>query len=157
MAKYNPPTLLGDGAYKLVSATVSGVLYEKWTAFWDAKAITAPWVEIYPMTWRPVRLHLRRAGSTSSRTRSSPTRRYQALNSSQYGHYVFIPPPYKQESLVLHLADYPLGILQVRQALEYVIQRDQADPARHGWRARSRTRRRRSPDGINDFDVEPTT
>ena len=50
IAKYNPPTLLGDGAYKLVSANVSGALYEKWTGFWDAKAISAPWVQIYPMT-----------------------------------------------------------------------------------------------------------
>ena len=71
----------------------------------------------------------------------------QQLNSSQYGHYVFIPSAVQEESLLPHLADYPLGILQVRQALEYIIQRARADPS-STWAALScRTRRPCTPTG----------
>ena len=78
------------------------------------------------------------------------------LSSSQNGAYVFIPSPVQQESLVLHLADYPLGILQVRQALEYTVSRTkltQLDmggtypgPAHFGPRRDQRLQRSQLPD-----------
>ena len=154
LAKYNPTTLDGNGAYKLVSATRSGVLYEKSSTFWDANTISAPWVQIYPMDLSD---HLRRqrdrpdrlpAGQRSTRTLRSPE-----LNHSQYGHYVFIPSAVQEESLLPHLADYPLGILQVRQALEYVIQRGKVTELDMGG-ALVQNPPTPYPDGINDFEAD---
>jgi peptide/nickel transport system substrate-binding protein len=74
------------------------------------------------------------------------------LNSSQYGHYVFVPSAVQQESLVLHLADYPLGILQVRQALEYAIDRPKLTQLDMGGTL-IQDPPTPAPDGINDFEA----
>lgn len=150
LIKFNPPTLLGDGAYKLVSATVSGVLYEKWTGFWDAKAITAPWVEVYPMQLSTQFGSLETGRIDLQQDTQFTDPEVQQLDSSKYGHYVFIPSAVQVESLAPHLADYPLGILQVRQALEYVINRDQLVQADMGGKL-VQDPPQKYPDGINDF------
>jgi peptide/nickel transport system substrate-binding protein len=151
LAKYNPTTLVGNGAYKLVSATVSGVLYQKSSTFWDANKISAPWVEIYPMDLSTIY-----GSNLSGRIDFQQASQYtdpqvQALNSSEFGHYVFVPSPVQEESIVLHLADYPLGILQVRQALEYVIQRGRVTQLDMGG-ALEQNPPTPYPDGINDFE-----
>ncbi len=153
IAKYNPPTLLGDGAYKLVSANVSGTLYEKWTGFWDAKAISAPWVQIYPMTLSTQFGSLETGRIDFQQDTQFTDPQVTELNSSQYGRYVFIPSPVQQESLVLHLADYPLGILQVRQALEYVINRPKLTQLDMGGTL-IQDPPTPAPDGINDFNAD---
>jgi peptide/nickel transport system substrate-binding protein len=153
IAKYNPPTLLGDGAYKLVSANVSGTLYEKWTGFWDAKAISAPWVQIYPMTLSTQFGSLETGRIDYQQDTQFTDPQVTELNSSQYGRYVFIPSPVQQESLVLHLADYPLGILQVRQALEYVINRPKLTQLDMGGTL-IQDPPTPAPDGINDFNAD---
>jgi peptide/nickel transport system substrate-binding protein len=151
LAKYNPTSLLGNGAYKLVTATVSGVLYEKSSTFWDASKIGAPWVEIYPMDLSTIF-----GSNVSGRIDFQQASQYtdpqvNELNNSQYGHYVFVPSPVQEESIVLHLADYPLGILQVRQALEYIIQRGKVTELDMGGTLQQNPPTP-YPDGINDFE-----
>jgi peptide/nickel transport system substrate-binding protein len=153
LAKYNPTTLDGNGAYKLVSGNTSGVLYQKSSTFWDANKITAPWVQIYPMD-----LSETYGANVTGRVDFQQITQYsdpevQQLNSSQYGHYVFIPSPVQEESLVPHLADYPLGILQVRQALEYIIQRAKVTELDMGG-ALLQNPPTPYPDGINDFEAD---
>jgi peptide/nickel transport system substrate-binding protein len=152
IAKYNPPTLIGDGAYKLVSASVSGVLYEKWTGFWDAKAITAPWFEIYPMSVATQFGSLETGRIEFEEDAQFTDPQVTELSSSQNGHYIFIPSAVQQESLVLHLADYPLGILQVRQALEYALNRTKLTQLDMGGTL-IQDPPTLAPDGINDFNA----
>jgi peptide/nickel transport system substrate-binding protein len=72
------------------------------------------------------------------------------MNKSQNAHYVFIPSPVQQESLVFNFAHYPFNLLPVRQALAHLIDRHDLvkrdmggdlvqDPAEE------------TPDGINYF------
>jgi peptide/nickel transport system substrate-binding protein len=152
IAKFNPPTLLGDGAYKLVSANVSGTLYEKWTGFWDANSISAPWIEAYPMTLSTQFGSLETGRIDFQQDTQFTDPQVDQLNSSQYGHYVFVPSAVQQESLVLHLADYPLGILQVRQALEYAIDRPKLTQLDMGGTL-IQDPPTPAPDGINDFEA----
>jgi peptide/nickel transport system substrate-binding protein len=150
IAKYNPPTLVGDGAYKLVSANVSGTLYEKWTGFWDAKAINAPFIEIYPMSVSTQFGSLETGRIEFQQDAQFTDPQVDQLDSSQYGRYIFIPSAVQQESLVLHLADYPLGILQVRQALEDAIDRTKLTELDMGGTL-IQDPPTPAPDGINDF------
>jgi peptide/nickel transport system substrate-binding protein len=152
LAKYNPTTLDGNGAYKLVSANTGGVLYEKSSTFWDANKISAPWVQVYPMD-----LSETYGANVTGRIDFQQISQYtdpevQQLNSSQYGHYVFIPSAVQEESIVPHLADYPLGILQVRQALEYIIQRARVTELDMGGPLLQNPPTP-YPDGINDFEA----
>jgi peptide/nickel transport system substrate-binding protein len=152
LAKYNPSTLDGNGAYKLNSANTSGVLYEKSSTFWDANKISAPWVQIYPMD-----LSEAYGANVTGRIDFQQMTQYsdpevQQLNHSQYGQYVFVPSAVQEESLVPHLADYPLGILQVRQALEYIIQRARVTELDMGGPLLQNPPTP-YPDGINDFEA----
>lgn len=153
IAKYNPRSLDGNGAYEVVSANASGILYKKWTGFYDAKAISAPYVEMVPTTVSTQFGGLESGVLDFEDDTQFSDPQVEQLDSSRYGHYVFVPSAVQQESLVLHVADYPLGILQVRQALEYVINRTklvetdlagtllQNPPAKH-------------PDGINHYEAD---
>ncbi|HXW80568.1 MAG TPA: ABC transporter substrate-binding protein [Acidimicrobiales bacterium] len=153
LVKYNPTTLDGNGAYKLVSANTSGYLFEKSPTFWDASKITAPWIQIFPMN-----LSETYGANVTGRIDFQQITQYsdpevQQLNSSQYGHYVFIPSAVQEESLLPHLADYPLGILQVRQALEYIIQRAKVTELDMGG-SLLQNPPTPYPDGINDFEAD---
>ena len=152
LVKYNPTTLDGNGAYKLVSANTSGILFEKSPTFWDANKITVPWVQIYPMN-----LSEAYGANVTGRIDFQQITQYTdsevtELNHSQFGHYVFVPSPVQEESLLPHLADYPLGILQVRQALEYIIQRAKVTELDMGG-SLLQNPPTPYPDGINDFEA----
>lgn len=152
LAKYDPKTLDGNGAYTVVSANPGGVLYKKSPTFWDAKKITAPYVQVYPMD-----LSEAYGANVSGRIDFQQITQYTdpevtELNKSQFGHYVFIPSPVQEESLLPHLADYPLGILQVRQALEYIIRRGQVTKLDMGGSLQQNPPTP-YPDGINDFEA----
>ena len=151
LVKYSPTTLDGNGAYKLVSANTSGILFQKSPTFWDASKITAPWVQIYPMNSSETY-----GANVSGRIDFQQITQYSdpqvtGLNHSQYGHYVFVPSPVQEESLLPHLADYPLGILQVRQALEYIIERSKVTELDMGG-SLLQNPPTPYPDGINDFE-----
>ena len=153
LAKYNPTTLDGNGAYKLSSVNTSGILYEKSPTFWDASAIRAPWVQIYPMDLSEIY-----GANVTGRIDFQQVSQYTdpevtELDHSQYGQYVFIPSAVQEESLLPHLADYPLGILQVRQALEYVIQRTKVTELDMGG-SLVQDPATPYPDGINDFEAD---
>lgn len=123
LVKFSPSKLIGDGPYEVVKAGVSGVLYKKWMDWWDAKAISAPWVEIVPMS-SATEYGAILSGRISQEENSQFTDPQAAkLNASGIGHYGFHPTPVQQESLVFHLADYPFNLLAVRKALAYVINR----------------------------------
>jgi peptide/nickel transport system substrate-binding protein len=153
LVKYNPPYLLGNGAYKLTSASVSGVLYEKWTGFWDAKAITAPWVEVYPMDLSTQFGSLETGRIDFQQDTQFTDTQATQLDSTSIGHYVFIPSAVQQETLVLHLGDYPLGMLPVRQALEDVINRPKLTQLDMGG-SLIQDPPTSTPDGINDFEAD---
>lgn len=148
LLKFNPPTFLGDGPYKLIRQTTGGTLYEKWMGWWDAKSITVPWVNVLPMS-AATQYGTNIAGDIEFQEDEQFTDpQVTKLEHTRYGHYVYIPSPVQQESLVFHFADYPFNLLAVRKAFAYLINRPklvrldeggtlaQDPPAKH-------------PDGIN--------
>ena len=123
MIKFNPSKLLGNGPYTLQSANVSGVLYKKWDGWWDASKISAPWVQIYPMSVSSQYGSLSTGSIEFQQDAQFTDPQVTKLNQAKGGHYIFIPSPVQQESLVFHLDSYPFGILAVRQAFADVIDR----------------------------------
>jgi peptide/nickel transport system substrate-binding protein len=81
-----------------------------------------PWVQIIPATVTSMYGGLK-GGTMDFEQFAQLTDPQVSAMSGTSGHYVFIPSPVQQESLVFHLADYPYGMVQVRQALAYIIDR----------------------------------
>lgn len=149
LLKFNPSRLIGDGPYTLDAATVSGVLYKKWMGWWDAKAITAPWVQIIPTTLAGI-YGAQITGTIDFNQITQFTDPEVTKLDASNAKYVFIPSPVQQESLVFHFADYPYNILQVRQALAYLINRKKLTELDMGG-SLIQDPPTRTPDGINHF------
>jgi peptide/nickel transport system substrate-binding protein len=150
LVKFNPDPMIGTGPYRLKSANVSGVLYQKWDGFWDAKKITAPAVQLYPMDSSTEYGAI--IGGTIEQELDSQFSDPQVtrMNATGVAHYGVIPSPVQQESLVFNFNHYPFNLRAARQALAYVIDRHDLvkrdmggdlvqDPAEE------------TPDGINYF------
>ena len=150
LIKFNPPNLLGNGPYTLTSANVSGVLYKKWDGWWDAAKVSAPWMQIYPMSISTQYGSLLSGTLDFQQDTQFTDPQVTKLNGSKAGHYVFIPSPVQQESLVFHFATYPFGILAVRQAIAYVIDRTKLTQLDMGGKL-IQDPPVIAPDGINDF------
>ncbi|WP_195909267.1 ABC transporter substrate-binding protein [Microlunatus sp. Gsoil 973] len=154
LVKYNPKPMIGNGPYKLKSANVSGILYEKWDGFWDAKKITAPYVQVYPMN-TSTEYGALSSGSIELETDnqfSDP--QAEALNRKGANtHYVFIPSPVQQVGLVVNFNHYPFNIREVRQALEYVIDRHDLVKRDMGGDL-VQNPAEETPDGINYFEAK---
>ncbi|GAB3925776.1 hypothetical protein GCM10011575_06470 [Microlunatus endophyticus] len=150
LVKFDPNPMIGNGPYKLQSANVSGVLYQKWDGFFDATKITAPYVQIYPMD-SSTEYGAIIGGSIEQELDSQfNDPQVTRMNATQTAHYGVIPSPVQQESLVFNFNHYPFNLLAARQALAYVIDRHDLvkrdmggdlvqDPAEE------------TPDGINYF------
>ncbi|QDP97214.1 hypothetical protein FOE78_15905 [Microlunatus elymi] len=151
LVKFNPKTMLGAGPYTLKSANVSGILYQKWNGFFDAAKITAPYVQIYPMN-TVTEFGALSSGSIELETDNQFTDP-QAVKLNAQGsnaHYVFIPSPVQQVSLVFSFDHYPFNLLAVRQALAYLINRDDLVKRDMGGTL-VQNPAAATPDGINDF------
>jgi len=149
LARFDPPKPLGAGPYILQSASVSGILYKKWMGWWDQSAIRAPWMQVIPQTANQV--YAGELGGTIDFDNWAQFTDPQVdkLVSSGAGIYAFIPSPVQQESLVFHLADYPYGIKQVRQALAYLIDRTKVAELDMGGKVLQNPPTI-APDGVND-------
>jgi peptide/nickel transport system substrate-binding protein len=154
LVKFNPNPLLGNGPYTLKSANVSGILYQKWNGFFDAAKITAPYVQVYPMN-TPTEYGALSSGSIELETDNQFTDPQAAALNRQgsNAHYVFIPSPVQQVSLVVNFNHYPFNMLPVRQALEYVIDRQDLVKRDMGGNL-VQNPAEATPDGINYFEAK---
>lgn len=153
LVKFNPSKLVGDGPYQLVRANVGGLLYKKWNGWWDAKAITVPWVEGLPMD-SSTEFGALLSGRIDEEENSQYTDPQAArLNNSGVAHYAFLPAPGEQEGLVFHLADYPFNLLAVRRALAYLIDRPKLAKLDMSGKVMQNPATA-YPDGLNHQDTE---
>ena len=150
LIKFNPPNLLSDGPYTLTSANEGGILFKKWSGWWDATKISAPWVQVYPMNSAAEYGALLAGRIDNERDSQFPDPQVAKLKSSGNGHYFFLPSPVQQESLVFHFASYPFGLLPVRQAIAYLIDRTKLSQLDMGGTL-IQNPPTIAPDGINDF------
>jgi peptide/nickel transport system substrate-binding protein len=154
LAKFSPSTLIGNGPYTIQSSSISGILYKKWMGWWGQSVIRAPWVQIIPASSSAAYGDLLGGNIDAEYFAQFPDPQVTNLNYSQKGRYFFIPSPVQQESLVFHLADYPYGMLQVRQALAYVITRTTLTQLDMGG-SLIQNPPATAPDGINDAMAVP--
>lgn len=148
LVKFNPSELLGTGPYTLKSANVSGILYKKWDGWWDATKITAPYIQVYPMSTATQYGALLSGSIDLENDTQFTDPQVTKMNGSGSTHYVFIPSPVQQESLVFNFAHYPFNLLPVRQALAYVIDRHDLVKADMGGEL-VQDPAEETPDGIN--------
>lgn len=152
LVKYNPKTLNGNGAYQLQSENISGVLYKKWDGWWDAAKITAPYVQILPMdVSTQYESVLSGSADFVDDTELNDVER-TALMSSGHSHYTNIPSPVQQVSMVPNFNHYPFNLVQVRQALEYLINRPDI-VKRDTAGTFVQTPPEATPDGINFYEA----
>lgn len=123
LVQFNPSKLIGSGPYELARANANGVLYKKWMGWWDHSSIRVPWIEIVPSTASTMYGGMVTGSLDFQQSTQFTDPQVERINASTNGRYVFIPSPVQQESLVFHLATYPYGILEVRQAIAHLIDR----------------------------------
>ncbi|MFD2082736.1 ABC-type transport system, substrate-binding protein [Actinopolymorpha cephalotaxi] len=154
LAKFKPDKLIGNGPYTIQNSGVSGILFRKWMGWWDQKNIRVPWVQIVPASVTAAFGGL--SGGTMDFEEFSQFTDPQVdkLKASGTGHYVFIPSPVQQESLVFHLATYPYNLREVRQAFAYIIKRKQLTQLDMGGKL-IQDPPAIAPDGINDAMAVP--
>ncbi len=154
LVKFDPKPLIGNGPYQMKSANVSGVLYQKWSGFWDAAKISAPYVQVYPMN-TSTEYGALSSGSIELETDNQFTDpQVSALNrQGSNSHYVFIPSPVQQVSLVVNFNHYPFNLLPVRQALEHIIDRHDLVKRDMGGDL-VQNPAEETPDGINYFEAK---
>lgn len=154
ISAFDPKTMLGDGPFELVRATTSGALFKKWAGWWDAKVIRMPYIEVYPMdsqTEYGAILHGRIDEEMDSEYLDSQV---TALNRSQYGHYfAVVPTPVQQAALIFHFGTYPFGLLKVRQAFAYLIDRERVDAEVNGGKYVQEPAVQ-SPDGLSVAEAD---
>lgn len=154
LVKYNPKTLNGNGPYQLQSANVSGILYKKWSGFWDAAKITAPYIQVTPMDTSTEYGALSSGSIEFENDNQFSDPQATALNrQGSNSHYTFIPSPVQQVGLVVNFNHYPFNLLQVRQALEYVIDRNDLVKRDMGGTL-VQNPAEATPDGINYFEAK---
>lgn len=123
LPKYNPPTLLGDGPYKLTSISTNAMLLTKWDGFWDAKAITIPrvYVEGLDLASQYGALLSGRFDWVTDEELTDP--QAEKLDAVPHQKYVTLHAPINQFGLAFNQTDYPFNLRGVRQALAYVLDR----------------------------------
>lgn len=126
LTKFDPPNLLGDGPYKLVHATFSGLDYVRWPAFYEASRIHVGGILVTPMNSSEVygALISRRTDLDESYSYTDP--QVEKLNRTSDVHYIYLYAPMVNKALIFHETDYPFNLVGVRQALAYLINRKPA-------------------------------
>lgn len=123
LTKFAPSSLVGDGPYKLVHASFSGLDYVKWNGFYDASAIHVPQIDIIPMTTSDVYGALVSHRLDEETTNSYTDPEVKKLNVTPDVRYVMVRMPMVDRALIFHETDYPFNMVGVRQALAYLINR----------------------------------
>lgn len=123
LASFKPSKLLGDGPYELSAANTSEVLLKKWSGWWDAKAITAPWMEDLAMPPNSVYGALLSGRVDFQHTTVFNDTEATALDRTPQRRYVMFRNPQQVVGVLFHLGSYPFNLLGVRQAIAYVINR----------------------------------
>lgn len=120
---FKPSKLIGDGPYTLVRANSTTVLLKKWSGWWDAKVVRAPWVELDAMD--PTVMFGALLGGHFELEDSSEflDPDVTKLEATPDRKYVFVPSPTWQIGLLFHVPDYPFGIRAVREAFAYILNR----------------------------------
>lgn len=129
LAAYKVDTLLGDGPFKLDSITTSQAKLTKWDGFYAADKIKVPGINfgngsnqtIYPQLF---------AGRADFSNVYLPPPILQRWSKTPDAH-VALPPAFGF-ALSFNNARYPLNMTPVRQALAYVIPRQQMAEAAYG-------------------------
>jgi peptide/nickel transport system substrate-binding protein len=147
LVKFAPKSLIGDGPYELTSVNTSEILLKKWSGWWDASKITAPWIEVEAMSNSTEFGALVGGRIDFENDTGYPDTQASTLDHSRYGHYVYVPAPVQQLGLIFNVRDYPFNMVQVRQALAYLINRKKVAIVEAGGKVLQHPPTRH-PDGI---------
>ena len=129
LAAYNVPTMIGDGPFQLKAINTAEALLVKWPGFYDAASIHIPGIDylndqnqgIYPL--------LLSGQADFSNVYMSPSILKQWKSTA--GSNTATPHGFTF-NLVFNSHAYPLNMTAVRQALAYVIPRDNMVAAAYG-------------------------
>jgi peptide/nickel transport system substrate-binding protein len=121
IAKYNPPTLIGDGPYQLTSATPQEYLLTKWNGFYDASKITVPRIIFEGTSQSEVNAQLLsgRVDFSNGWLYMPPAILDQWLHTPNAN--LQAVPGTAQSIIIFNDSEYPFTMTKVRQALAYAI------------------------------------
>lgn len=123
LPKYNPPTLLGDGPYKLESISTNAMLLKKWNGFWDAKAFSIPSIYVDGLNVAGQYGALLSGRLDYVNDTSFTDLQANKLNTTANRRYVSLHAPISQFGLMFNQKHYPFNLRGVRQAFAYIIDR----------------------------------
>jgi peptide/nickel transport system substrate-binding protein len=121
IAAYNPPTIVGDGPYRLTSATLQEYLLTKWNGFYDASKITVPKIIFEGTSQNELNAELLsgRVDFSNGWLYMPPAILDQWLHTPD-ANLQAVPGTF-QGIVIFNDSQYPFTITKVRQALAYAI------------------------------------
>jgi peptide/nickel transport system substrate-binding protein len=122
---YNPSTKLGrisDGPFVVTGVNTGQETATKNPLYWDANKIKVQNAVLYNYTGGPNTFALMTSGKTDEATSGMPLNVEKAASRTP-GNQFFAIPEYSFSGLLFNEKSYPYNIVQVRQALAYVINR----------------------------------
>lgn len=123
LEKFQPPRIIGDGPFIWKNWTTSDALLVKSPTFYDAKRIHVPEFEFEEVA-TPVNEGAVTDGTSAIDTAGLPKSIYQKVLRTPNQH-VYFPPGYTEQNLGFNSRHFPLNLVQVRQAIVYIIHRPQ--------------------------------
>lgn len=130
LEKYNPPTLIGDGPFRLDSWTQDQALFSKSPTFFDASH-----VKVSKFIVQDTNASVDEGGVISGscdQSMSGMPKTILEKDAQLPGHHVYYPLTYAQKSLQINDRRYPLNLTAVRQAIAYIIHRKAVIPLVYG-------------------------
>jgi peptide/nickel transport system substrate-binding protein len=123
LVHYNPPSLIGDGPFKVVRATTYQILLEKWPGFWDAAKISEPSVTITALS----------SGASAGALFSglidldvdnllTPAEIKRVDHTPGLVHITALTNT-NEQGIWFNQREYPMNLVQVRKAIAYLVNR----------------------------------
>lgn len=130
LSKYEPKKVVGDGPYQLVNMTTSEIELKKWPGFYDASKVHAPGVDFRNGSSNNVVYPWLLSNTTDFSNAFLPPNIVESLKSMP-NWKIAIANSF-EFNLLFNNQLYPLNLTKVRQAIAYVLPRDEMVTTTYG-------------------------
>lgn len=120
--KFNPQTYVGNGPYEITNMTTNQADLSQSAGFFAAKSVHVPQIVVYNVQSNATGWADMSAGKTDFSWTGSPKNIKDAWLSNPQ-HHMALPWDWSQYTLYINCRKYPLNMVQVRQAIAYVLNR----------------------------------
>lgn len=134
LSAYVPPHFVGDGPFKMASATSDEAVFQKWPGFYDASKIHVQTVDFRANATASESYGQMLAGQTDLSQAGATWQVYSKWLKVPHAH---LTPrdSYGLQKILFNDKHYPLSLTKVRQAIAYIVDRPKVNDLMHGGKS----------------------